>query len=314
VWFWEAEIQRILDRLLVEKAFELILVEDNAMGAYTYRTKAPLLFTEHEVRRPRAVNWASLRQTDPLHWVFKEADWARWPRYQRMIWRRFDRIQTFSKRDADAIAVIAPDLAARVRVNPFGISLPKLPAPEQEEPGSLLFVGNFTHEPNVDAAVWLGKEIMPLIRERYPGVRLTLVGIYPPPAVRALASEDIQVTGQVPEIEPYFGRAALVVAPVRIGGGMRMKVLQAMAMGKAVVTTSRGADGLAIDGCLPPLVISDNAEGFAHEVAELLANDEARREFGSRARAHVTAHFSAQSYASRLEAIYAEMQAERRRV
>lgn len=313
VWFWEAEIQHILDRLLAENAFDLVLVEDNAMGAYTYRTKTPLLFTEHEVRRPRATNWASFRQTDPLNWVLNETDWARWPRYQRMIWRRFDRIQTFSKRDADAISVIAPDLAVRVRVNPFGICIPMLPAPEQQEPGRLLFVGNFTHEPNVDAAMWLGNEIMPLIRERYPGVRLTLVGIYPPLAVRALACDDIQVTGPVPEVEPYFGRAALVVAPMRIGGGMRMKVLQAMALGKAVVTTSRGADGLAIDGRLPPLVISDDAQGFAREVAQLLANKAARRELGRRARAHVMAHFSAQSYASRLEAIYAEMQAERRR-
>ena len=312
VWFWEAEVQRILDQLLGQNAFDLILVEDNAMGAYTYRTKAPLLFTEHEVRRPRPVDWAALRQVDPLHWALKEADWRRWLRYQRNVWRRFDRIQTFSKRDAEAIRTIAPDLAQRVRVNPFGIELSRLPSPEQQEPGSLLFVGNFTHEPNVDAALWLGNEIMPLLRQQCPGVRLALVGIYPPSAVRLLACDDIQVTGPVPEIEPYFARAALVLAPVRIGGGMHMKVLQAMALGKAVVTTSRGADGLAIDGCKPPLVISEDAQDFAMAVAQLLANDEARQELGSRAQAHVRAHFSAQSYASRLEAIYAEMQAERR--
>ena len=314
VWFWDAEIQRILNRLLVEKAFDLVIVEDNAMGAYTYPTQAPLLFTEHEVRRPRAVNWAAFRHTEPLQWVLKETDWRRWPRYQRMIWGQFDRIQTFSKRDADAIGVIAPDLACRVRVNPFGICLPNLAPSEQQEQGNLLFVGNFTHEPNVDAAVWLGKEIMPLIRERYSGIRLTVVGIYPPPAVRDLASDDILVTGLVPEIEPYFRRAAIVLAPVRIGGGMRMKVLQAMAFGKAVVTTSRGADGLTIDGSQPPLVISDDAQGFAKAVAQLLADEDARLELGIRARAHVTAYFSAQSYASRLEAIYAEMLAERSRV
>ena len=252
------------------------------MGAYTYPTQAPLLFTEHEVRRPRAVNWAAFRHTEPLQWVLKETDWRRWPRYQRMIWGQFDRIQTFSKRDADAIGVIAPDLACRVRVNPFGICLPNLAPSEQQEQGNLLFVGNFTHEPNVDAAVWLGKEIMPLIRERYSGIRLTVVGIYPPPAVRNLASDDILVTGLVPEIEPYFRRAAIVLAPVRIGGGMRMKVLQAMAFGKAVVTTSRGADGLTIDGSQPPLVISDDAQGFAKAVAQLLADEDARLELGIR--------------------------------
>ena len=131
-------------------------------------------------------------------------------------------------------------MAKRVRVNPFGIEIPAPLDTAVQEQNTLLFVGNFTHAPNVDAAVWLGKEIMPLLREQCPGIRLWLIGIYPPPEVKALACNDIEVTGPVPEIEPYFARAALVVAPVRIGGGMRMKVLQAMALGKAIVTTSRG--------------------------------------------------------------------------
>jgi glycosyltransferase involved in cell wall biosynthesis len=207
---------------------------------------------------------------------------------------------------------MAPDLVKRVRVNPFGLEIPALSDFEAQEQNTILFVGNFTHAPNVDAALWLGNEIMPLLRDIRPGIQLCLIGIYPPPEVKALASNDILVTGPVPEIEPYFARATLVVAPVRIGGGMRMKVLQSMALGKAIVTTSRGADGLAVDGRRPPLVTADDTSGFAQAIIQLLSDENARRELGRQARAYVEANFSARAYANRIEAIYAEMQDERR--
>jgi hypothetical protein len=107
-----------------------------------------------------------------LHWAFGEADWQRWRKYQLSVWRRSDRIQVFTPRDAEAVAALAPDLAERVRVNPFGVELPAPLDDRLEEPGHVLFVGNFTHPPNVDAALWLGTEIMPALRTCYPGVRL----------------------------------------------------------------------------------------------------------------------------------------------
>jgi glycosyltransferase involved in cell wall biosynthesis len=206
---------------------------------------------------------------------------------------------------------MAPELAPRVRVNPFGIDLPLPLDPAGEQQGGILFVGNYTHPPNVDAALWLGNEIMPLLRRLCPGARLTLVGPYPPDAVQALACRDITVTGRVPEIEPYFEKASVILAPVRIGGGMRMKVLQAMALGKPVVTTSRGADGLVVDGQKPPAVVADEAEEIARATAELLACDDYRLKTGCCARAFVAEHFSAQAYARRIEAIYAGIIQER---
>lgn len=311
VWFWEAEVQHMLDRLLAEKNFDLIIVEDNAMGIYDYRTTTPLLFTEHEVRRPRPIDKAGLRQDNLFHWFLKETDWARWPNYQKSVWRKFDRIQAFTQRDAEAISALAPELTERVRVNPFGIEIPEYSHVEVEEQNAILFVGNFTHPPNVDAALWLGKEIMPRLRDAQAGIRLWLIGIYPPPEVKALGCDDVLVTGSVPEIEPYFARAALVVAPLRIGGGMRMKVLQAMALGKAIVTTSRGTDGLALDGHQPPLVTADDASGFAQAIIKLMSDESTRRELGRQARAFVAANFSAQAYVNRIEAIYTEMLDER---
>ena len=310
VWFWEPAVQRTLDRVLAEREFDVLQVEDNALGLYRYQTGIPIVFTEHEVRRPRSIDWHSWRQPDPLHWTWRESDWRRWPAYQRSIWRRFDRIQTFTARDAAAVARIAPELADRVRVNPFSIDLPAPLDGRCEDDRAVLFVGNFTHAPNVDAALWLGVEIMPQLRQLHPGVHLTLVGQYPPAAVQALACDDIAVTGRVPQIEPYLEQAAVVLAPIRIGGGMRMKVLQGMALGKAVVTTPRGAEGLVGNGHAAPLIVADDAAGLARETAVLLASPDRRRALGQQARDFVAGTYSAPAYAQRLEAIYAEVTAQ----
>jgi len=310
VWFWEPEMQQILDRLHAEKHFDLVQVEDNAMGIYRYRTRAPKILTEYEVRRPRPINWHGWSQPGRMAWAFIEADWRRWPLYQRAVWRRFERIQVFTARDAETMRAIMPEVASRIRVNPFGVELPEAADPSREEDKTLVFVGNFTHPPNVDAALWLGHEIMPSLREHCPGVQLLLVGIHPPEPVRALACADIVVTGAVPKIEPYLERAAVVLAPIRTGGGQRMKVLHSMAMGKAVVTTPRGAEGLAIGGCTPPVVVAEDAQGIAAGVAALLDSDATRCELGHSARVFAAEHYNPNAYARRLEAIYAELQIE----
>ena len=172
----------------------------------------------------------------------------------------------------------------------------------------VVFVGGFGHSPNVDAALWLGAEIMPLLRAIRSGVRLIIVGSCPTKAVHALASDDIVVTGRVPAVEPFLERAAVVLAPLRTGGGMRVKVLQAMALGKAVVTTPVGAEGIAVAGCQPPLAIANSAEELARATATLLAAHDMRRALGHGARAYVTEHFSWAAYGRRLEEMYAELQ------
>jgi glycosyltransferase involved in cell wall biosynthesis len=319
VWFWEPELQAILDRLLASGRYDLVIAEDSAMGIYNFQPGTPSLFTEHEVRRPRRVNWRFWKQGywfTPhrlLSWLFGEMDWVRWRRYQPDVWRKFDRVQVFTRRDAQAIERQAPDLMGSVEVNPFGIELPKPADPARMQEKEIVFVGNYAHQPNVDAALWLGREIMPLIGQACPGVHLTLVGIYPPAEVLALAGEDIHVTGAVPSIRPYLEQAAVVLAPVRIGGGMRVKVLKSMSLGKAVVTTPRGAGGLEVAGSRPPVGIAEGAPEFARLTAQLLSDRPARLELGQQAREFVVNYFSPQAYAGRIEAIYERMQPEKNR-
>lgn len=279
-------MQELLDQFLARQGFDVIQVENIGITGYRYETRTPSILAEHEVGRS-------------------------WQPAQVEIWRQFDRIQVFTARDAAKIQSLAPELAHRIRINPFGVDIPPETDTCREEPGQIVFVGGFDHLPNVDAALWLGNEIMPLLLQRRPEARLSIVGSSPPRAVRALECREITVTGRVPAIRPYLERAAVVVAPLRTGGGMRVKVLQAMAMGKPVVTTPLGAEGIiGIPGGLP-LKIAESAAEIAAATASLLASSGHRRDLGSRARALVAEQHSCSAYGCRLEKIYAELQTQR---
>ncbi|MFN8525920.1 MAG: glycosyltransferase family 4 protein [Chloroflexota bacterium] len=302
---WSRGMQRAIDEALATTQFDVVSVEDKAeLGAYRFQTDAPLALTEHEVRHPRPPAWAGAALRGPRA-LAAEVDWWRWRGFQRRVWGKFHRIHAFTDHDARGILGLAPEVAGRVLVNPFGVEVPPPPNPIAEVPESLVFVGSFGHQPNVDAALWLGREIMPRLRARRPGVKLTLVGSMPPASVRALAGPDIEVTGEVPEVEPYLERAAVVLAPVREGGGQRVKVLQGLAMGRAVVTTSLGAEGIDLstaDG--PFLVVADGADEIAASAARLLDDPIQRRELAARARDYVSRHHTPEAFAARMESSY----------
>jgi glycosyltransferase involved in cell wall biosynthesis len=268
------------------------------------------LFTEHEVRTPRDVRWTAwLKDADgPYRGLLDEIDWHRWERYQRTVWRRFDLVQALTDRDARTMRQLVPELASRVRVNPFAVEIPSAADPALEEDDRIVFTGGFLHAPNVDAARWLVGEIMPRLRTLRAGVRLRLVGADPRGALAGLASADVDVTGWVPSLQPELARAAVVVAPLRVGGGQRMKVLEALAAGKAVVTTPRGAEGLLVpDGEPAPLMLADSADAIAAATAELLGDWARRRALGARARALIVARHGIDAYGARTEEAYAAL-------
>ncbi len=238
----------------------------------------------------------------------RRRDWRRWPEFRRAAWNRADLVQVYSRGDAGAIAEADPALADRVRVNPFGLFLPPAADPEAEQPGTILFTGTFTHLPNREAALWLAREILPAVRAREPAATLRIVGSAPPREILDLAGPGVEVVADAPAMEPHLRAATVVVAPVRSGGGMRMKVLEAMARGKAVVTTPLGAEGFTSIDPDPPLAIADDGEGIAAALADLLGDEDARRELGRQAREFSLRHHTPEAWAERLEAVYAEAQ------
>jgi polysaccharide biosynthesis protein PslH len=310
-WPWRAVsasagLQPLLDAATAGPPFDVVAVEEHPVSMLNLPAGMPRVLTEHEAHQAAAVDWRAAPVAGKPAAVAAGLDRRRWDRFHARAWRRYDLLQVFTRGDAEVLGAQAPDLADRVRVNPFGLALPAAADPAAEEEQTLLFAGTFSHLPNRDAALWLGREIMPAIVARHPRARLRIVGAGPQPEVRALAGENVEVIADVPSMRPFIESASVVLAPVRTGGGMRMKVLQALAAGKATVTTPRGLEGYDVFPEAPPLRVAEEASAVATAVAGLLDDPDGRRQLGRQAREFAERRYSPPAWAERLEAVYRE--------
>jgi glycosyltransferase involved in cell wall biosynthesis len=221
----------------------------------------------------------------PLQYVEGVKSWL----YERFLLPlRFHRLLVCKREDR---RLFVPGARHKVFVVPNGVS-PTPPCDSADEaPGEMLFVGSLEYWPNQDAVTYFVQEVLPSIRARHPGARFTMVGARPGEALRRLHNgDDVVVAGSVPDLEPYYRRAALVVVPMRLGGGTRIKVLEALAHEKALVTTSIGVEGLELRSG-DTLEIADGADAFAGACVRLLGDAAARRRLAENGREQVLEHY-----------------------
>jgi glycosyltransferase involved in cell wall biosynthesis len=212
-----------------------------------------------------------------------------------------DAIVTFTEADADAVRALAP--AAPVTALPFQLT----PSPEPLDPlgGSpptVLFYGSFEHPPNVEAALRLATRIHPRVRERVPGARLALIGAAPPPQLVALASETVEVPGFVDDLRAAVARAAVLAAPLRLGGGMRVKVVEALAFGKALVASPLAIEGLAVSSGRE-LLVAETDDETADALGRVLSDPALRLRLAAAARAWAERE-AARDWIRAVEALY----------
>ena len=176
----------------------------------------------------------------------------------------------------------------------------QIPNPESPTP-ALIFTGSMDWLPNEDAMLFFCREVLPLIRAEQPEATLSIVGRAPTPAVKQLAAQPgVRVTGRVDDVRPYMRDAAVYIVPLRIGGGTRLKIFEAMAMGKAVVSTSVGAEGLpVVNG--KHVILADEPQTFARAVLELLRDADRRRQLEAAARKLVVEKYDWTAVAGALE-------------
>ncbi len=299
-------VQPLLDCVAAGRQFDIVAVEDNPVAMLRFPTNVPTVLTEHEAVRAPIQFRRPGQPVDLPRQALRNLDWSRWHGFLPSAWNRFDLVQVYCDADARAIAERAPELASRVRINPFGTHLPALPDLSRELPETILFTGTFAHPPNREAATWLARAIMPVVWRARPHARLRIVGSNPPAEIRGLSSELVDVVADAPSIAPHLAEAAVIAAPVRSGGGMRMKVLEAMALGKAVVTTPLGAEGFTSLAAEPPLVIADEPAALGAAIGELLKDCEGRNRLGHEARAFAERWHSPTAWAQRLVRVYSE--------
>ena len=224
--------------------------------------------------------------------------------FESWMFAPYRRTVVVTEQDRAELRQLRPGLP--VEVIPNGIDLNRF----QPETGArleqtLLFTGNYEYAPNVDAALRLATEILPRVQERFPETRLWLVGNAPPPELRALAGDRIEVTGRVPDVKPYLAQATAFVSPLRLGAGIKNKVLEALAMGCPVVATPVSVDGIAVENGRHALVARD--EDIAAATIRLLEDGDLRQKLSIEGRRLIEERYSWRQVASAYEALYAEV-------
>ena len=198
------------------------------------------------------------------------------------VYRRADMVITVTNEDGDILKNDCPELKIRIIPNIHRLYL----SDDASEKERVVFVGGFSHEPNVDAVVYFCSEVLPRIREKVPAVKVDIVGSNPTAEVKALDDGFINVTGYVPSTTPYLHNSYISIAPLRYGAGMKGKIGEAMAHGRPVVTTSVGIQGMGLTN-RRDVMVSDTPEGFADAVVELIADANLYKTIQSNAIEHV---------------------------
>lgn len=251
----------------------------------------PTLLFQHNVEAAIWERHASVAK-HPVTRAYMREQWRRMRAFERQECRRFDHVIAVS--DADRETFATDYGVSAVSSVPTGVDTEffRPSGKVARRPREIVFTGSMDWMPNEDGLVWFAGEILPLVRAQLPDVTLAVVGRNPTARIRALSAgvPGVEVTGTVPDIRPYLERAAVVVVPLRVGGGTRLKIYEAMAMERAIVSTTIGAEGLPVsDGT--DIRIAADPVAFADALVQLLRDPDAAARIGAAAAAMVRDRF-----------------------
>ena len=308
--FYSVEMASRLAALLARHRFEIIQVEfGNIAGYYALPDTVLKVVDEHNVEYLLLERmWR--QEANPLRRLYNRLQAERLRRDELAACRRSDGILTTSAVDRDVLARDVVDVP--IRVVPNGVDTEFFtPGKDPVNSNRLVFTGAIDYRPNTDGVLYFCAEILPRIRAEEPEATLAVVGRNPPRQVRRLA-HGVLVTGTVPDVRPWMRQAAVFVVPLRVGSGTRLKILEAMATGCAVVSTTLGCEGLEV---VPErdILIGDTPEVFAQQVVRCLRDSDLRARLGVQGRALVQQHYRWETIGDDLAVFYRELHKAMRR-
>ncbi|MCX6047788.1 MAG: glycosyltransferase [Chloroflexi bacterium] len=317
------EMHQLVAAWTQAETYDIVQVEGIEMAQYGVAamankrpgTQQPILvFDDHncEYLLQKRNALTDLRQ--PRRWVaaaYSLVQWQKLVHYESQICRQAAAILAVSEADKLALQTLVP--VAPITVVSNGIQMAAYPFAAAEAvatPPALVFTGKMDYRPNIDAVLWFGRDVLPLIQAQEPHVRFQIVGMNPHARLDALrANPAIEITGAVPDAQTYIQKAAVYVIPMRVGGGTRFKALEAMAAGKGIVSTRLGVEGIQVQD-EREMLLADTPATFAEAVLRLLRD--ARQSgklndaLGRQARGFVATHYDWSQIMPRLEAAYAD--------
>jgi sugar transferase (PEP-CTERM/EpsH1 system associated) len=305
-----ANFRRMVGELARSKRFDLVFCDFlHTAAPLRDLTARPKVVFEHNVEfLLRKRKWQ--REAHPLRRLVYAGEWKKTWRIEADVCRSFDHVITVSENDRQTLA--HEFRTARSSAIPTGVDTDFFhPFTDSPEPGRLVFVGSMDWGPNEDGVLWFLRDIFPRIRKAIPRASFTIVGRAPSPRLRAIAEKEpsVEITGWVPDVRPYLAKAEVVVVPLRVGGGTRIKIPEAMAMAKAVVSTPIGAEGLPFND-RQQIRIAEQPEEFARAVAELVNSVHLRNSIGYAAREAVLTRHGWEPVVARVEEILEQVVAQ----
>ena len=284
---------------------DLVQIEHTYMAEYLRKIppdlERPSILTKHNIDADLALQNYRLADSS-VRKVFWWLEWKKMSLYEPYVDNLFSSVVVMSEFDkAEILRRKKPPSVVNVVEN--GVDTVKLQPLAPVYDPVMLFIGALDYLPNQDAANYLCRDIFPLIKKSFQNAGILLVGRKPSPEILGLASEAVEVWGDVPEVEPFYRRASIAVVPLRAGSGSRLKILEAMALGRPVVSTTKGAEGLEIEAGKDFLAADDPA-AFAESIKMLFNEPDLYQNISSHARKTVEEKYDWSEAARKMSAIY----------
>lgn len=309
--FYSEDMIRQIKRLTSQTEFDAVQIEHPILGQYldylpeSLQSRTVLVAHDVDYKKGRRMAAVEKRFLRRMRVLLHSVMMTRWEPMQA---GRFPCYVTVS--DVDRQVLLASNPKIRSEVVPNGVDAEALqPLPVIHDKKSLAYVGSMSAPTNIDAVLWFAQEIFPKIRQQGEGVEFWIVGKDPAPEVIALAGDDIFVTGRVDDVQPYYEQTMLCVVPLRAGGGTRLKILEAMALGRPIVSTSVGCEGIEVSDGIN-IMIADTAEAFVEKVMQMLGDPVLRDNIRSQARKLVEDKYGWNQLADKMTSILEQVSKE----
>lgn len=297
--YCQPQVTSELRKLVLGGRYDIIVCDFLvAAGVIPWDLPCPKVLFTHNVE---ALIWKRHYEVarNPLWKLLSWREWKTMELAERIYLQKADHVLTVSQTDSDFFTGLVP--AQKLTVIPTGVDIDYFrPSQIESEPNTLVFTGSMDWLPNEDGITYFVEEILPKIKSQIPLVKLNVVGRKPSSRLHALAaanSGSVHLTGWVDDIRPYLASNAVCIVPLRVGSGTRLKIFEAMAMGKAIVSTTIGAEGLPVQHGRE-ILLADSPEEFARRTVELLRDETERRRLGTAARELVESKYSWASVAA----------------
>lgn len=276
--FTHGAVKRLIASWLHENKFDVAVCDFlSASLNFPENLATPTVLFQHNVESALWQRMASTEENRAKRLAYR-LEARKMSRYERRALRKFHHVIAVSEHDRQQMLAMVPDCA--ITVVPTGVDTQKYEVvpPSSANPPRIVFTGSMDWEPNIDAVTYFCQQIFPGILTEFPSAIFQIVGRNPHSRVNKLASPSVEVTGTVPSVADYLREATVVVVPLRIGGGTRLKIFEAMAMGKAMVSTSIGAEGLNVENGRD-LVLADDAASQVQAILLLVRDATLRRRY-----------------------------------